>query len=425
MRNLIIAFIAIFLLGNAVSCSENDYDFSETSSENYIKPGIYSTDIILNSEKGNDNTTNTRGIDTINGQFTDEYPYDYIYIHPANNEKEDVLKIPLKDVEYCGDCRGIRLEIEVLEEDAGYIIKSEDGGSLKLSPNDSVYFSTIETPYWEALKQSASPISGRDVFVNSPTINSELLRSRNIYNLNELINLLETPQPSIEMSRHCTAFMISFMFSNVLADSGMFNLTPSEEEWKAALNGSTPDNFYIKLYIGPNFAHKYDLLNNKVIDETEGGFYATNNQTYTQFGLCYYQPATVPGQPTDPASFGGYGYESDYGSYLLSPLNTNIPASEFSIYAFVKYIEDPSKASEGDFLTSDEGSKWFEIPVPSMSLDPNRFHYIIMAFDYHDLNVFFQDATNVTSSTLTRGWFENRAPQEINIKPTKVKVITE
>ena len=93
-------------------------------------------------------------------------------------------------------------------------------------------------------------------------------------------------------------------------------------------------------------------------------------------------------------------------NYLLSPLNTSIPATDFSIYTFIKY-----KSSD---YSSDEGASWFQAQIPGITLETNRIHYIIMAFDIEDLRSQFLPATTTLSRT---PW---SAPRKIGIKPIKV-----
>lgn len=100
--------------------------------------------------------------------------------------------------------------------------------------------------------------------------------------------------------------------------------------------------------------------------------------------------------------FSGYGYETEAGNYLIAPLNTHLPASEFSIYAFIKYAEDPDDLSE-DFLTSDAGAKWFQLVVPSMTLETNRVHYVILAVDVNNLKVFQTSSTSAAATRLSGG----------------------
>lgn len=57
------------------------------------------------------------------GEFTTTYLFDYIYLHSADTKSVDdghqSIEIPLKEVEQCDGCKGIHLEVEVLDDGSG------------------------------------------------------------------------------------------------------------------------------------------------------------------------------------------------------------------------------------------------------------------------------------------------------------------
>lgn len=401
-----------------MSCTDSQ---DEVKPVETVKPGVYATDITLYAEQGEDPDINTRGLNTGTGEFTAVYPYNYIYIHSADNEDSNhkSLKILLKEVEYCDECKGIHLEMEVLDNDGGYTITSSEG-TIKLSNSESVYFSTISSPYWEAEVEGATPVSGSDVFVESDA-NSELLKSANTYTRDELINLIEQDVPVIEMTRHCTGFRVYFMFTHVPANGSTNNViydpntrTDYWEETFPEEENIMPGNFYIKLYLGPNFCHKFDLLNGKAVVEDVGGYYATNGQNYQS--LEYVNYSFTGGDNNSSYSYNGYGYVTADLHYLISPLNANIDASKFSIYAFVKYSPTANSTDES-YLGSDVGSKYFQAVIPDITLTLNRIHYVIMAFDVEDLRKAFIDSSSSTDAKTRSPWEE---PEKIELKPVKV-----
>ena len=285
-----------------------------------VKPGVYATDITLYAEQGEDPDINTRGLNTGTGEFTSVYPYDYIYIHSADNKEDGThksLKIPLKVVEYCDECKGIHLEMEVLDNNGGYTITSSEG-TITLSNSEKVYFSTIPNPYWEAKVEGATPVSRSDVFVESDA-NSELLKSANTYTRDELIHLIEQNVPVIEMTRHCTGFRVYFMFTHVPADGStnnvIFDPNTGENYWNKTLPNTEFSDFYIKLYLGPNFCHKFDLLYSKAVGDDVGGYYATNGQNYQP--LEYVNYSFTGGDNSSSYSYNGYGYVTADLHYLI------------------------------------------------------------------------------------------------------------
>lgn len=390
IQNVLIG-ISLLFCGGLMSCTD---DTETTDVQQSVKPGLYSIDITLTAEPGV--KSETRGLDTGNGEFTNVYPYKYIYIHSAKTDNtHQSIEIPLKNVEHCDGCQGIHMQVEV-EENGGYTIRAEDA-KMTLSADDKVYFSTIEGPYWEAETSGATPVRGSKVFVQNKEINKELLKSTT-YKKEDLVNLMHQGIPTIKMTRHVTGFRVYFMFTHVAADGSTENII-GEDDWIT----DSPTDFSIKLYLGPNFCHQYDVLKDAVVSGDEGGFYATNNQTYQPFEQVRYAYTTGD---NGIGLYQGFGYVTDASNYLLSPLNTSIPATDFSIYAFIKY-----KSSD---YSSDKGASWFKAQIPDITLEPNRIHYIIMAFDIEDLRSQFLTDTNTLSRT---PW---SAPRKIDIKPIKV-----
>lgn len=360
----------------------------------HVSAGTYSSDLLLATEKGGDTQISTRGLDPENGYFTDVYPYDYIYIHSADSKTEaeghKCLKIPLQDVVFCDGCQGIHLEMEVNDSDGGYVIRNKNGESIELAADEKVYFSTIESSYWNATVEGATPVTGSNVFIQDNEVNKELLRSAYEYSKEDLIALLSEQEPDIPMTRHCTAFRVYFMFTNVMADN-MGSI--DEAGWETALGEEYDiENFYIKLYLGPNFTGEYNVYEDEVTDPDASGFYVTNEQKYQQLEYAEYGTTSGTG---GMIMFNGYGYMTDLGNYLIAPLNTHLPAEDFSIYAFVKYAPDGTTIDD-DFLTSDEGAKWFKLQVPSMTLETNRVHYVILSVDVHNLEIFKESSTTDT-----------------------------
>lgn len=429
--NIIIALALCFIFG---ACS-NEENYFEEGTQGEITPGTYYGDLLLNTEDGKDANMITRGGPDGMGTFTDDYPYDYIYLHRADNltdeEEHKSIRIPLKDVEYCDGCQGIHLEVTVLDNEEGYTISTEDGQSITLGNTDEVYFSTVPGTYWEPtiLEDGGSPVSDRDVFVQDNEVNKELLRSALDYSKAELMALLQEGEPHIDMERHCTAFKTFFMFSDVKNGNGNACVI-NENTWNQRMGGEeySYEHFYIKLYIGPNFTNNYNVFSDNTDNDTEGGFYVTNSQQYVQFAQAFNTGQGEADTDGDgeieyaPFSYIGYGYQTEAGNYLISPLNTTIPVEEFSIYAFIKYAPDPSQVDE-DFLTSDEGAKWFEVQIPRMTLQTNTVHWITLAFDIDNLKEAFNpSSTSAASASAALAKTRNQGlPTKMELKhPIKI-----
>lgn len=402
-KNLLFVALSIMMFG---ACASEEYDNITDEKPSVAK--TYSSDLLLATEGGTDPEISTRGLNKEDGEFTSEYPYDYIYIHSADDKRNGdghrSLRIPLKDVAFCNGCQGIHLEMDVLDDNAGggYVVRNEAGESITLAKGESVYFSTIESSYWNANVVGASPVTGSDVFIqDSINTNTELLRSIEEYTEDELIALLSEGEPDIPMSRHCTAFRIYLMFTEFDMFGG--NLT-TENGWNLIMGGEqySPEHFYIKLYLGPNFTKEYDLYDDEVTDPEAKGFYTTNQQKYQPFELSTF---TTESGTSGSVQYGGYGYLTDYSNYLIAPLNTHLPASDFSVYAFIKYTPDITQEPD-DFLTSDEGAKWVQLVVPEMTLQTNIVHYVVLQIEATALNA-FKNQTGTRALGL---------PEEIKVK---------
>lgn len=422
MKKNIISFIAL-CIGVFVftGCDDNEKFFSDDKEES-IAPGIYSTDLIISPNEG-DKAENaiTRGLDTENGQFTNVYPYDYIYLHRADNltgEDHKSIRIPLdRDVDYCDGCKAIHLEVEVLDgETGGYTVRA-GGEEMTLSDEEEVYFSTIPDTYWTSDKAAETP-HGYDTFFQTEGINTELLRSTTDnssssddtnyvptnYNKQQLIELISKGVPQIEMTRHCTAFRVALIFTTINED-GDYNI--GENSWIRIMGEDyARTNFYIKLYLGPNFCHRYNVEKNSVPSDDYGGFYVTNKGNYQQFDRSDYAFESGSGS----SLWQGFGYETAQNNFLIAPLNTNSNLGAFSVYAYIKYCP-PGEAPD---LTSNEGAKWVEIPINNFDVVPNLVHYITIVLNVDQLNV-FKNNSATQSMTRTLG-----GPEKMEVKPLKI-----
>lgn len=406
---IIAAFVCLFF-----SACSNEEDYFADNTQHGSSQMIYS-DIVLEAENGEKETNITRGIG--DQGFTNDYTYDYIYVHSTTDESK-TLKVPLKEVEYCGDCRGIHLEMIVTDNGTGYTLRTEDGQELTLGENEEVYFSSYPNTTWKAspLENVSTPVSHSDVFAKDNDVNMELLRSEQTYGKDALIELLQTPTPQIKLKRHCTGFAVSFMFTNVdeYGGPGQSDYYVTERTWSKYLPNTTPDDFYIKLYIGPNFCHSYNIYNNSVPEEDEGGYYVIQNNQYVPFGEVHFTNSGLVSH--DEIDFRGLGYRTQPEDILIAPLNTALDLTQFSIYAFVKYMPD------GGDVTSDAGSAWLRIPIEDITFTLNRIHNYIICLDINELKEVME--LSGAANTLTRRlWSE---PKELKLKyPVKVLNVQE
>ena len=378
-----------------MSCQDD-----EDTNISTIKPGTYSADIIVNSESGS--TNYSRGIDVKNGIFTSTYEQDYIYLHhvnaDGNEEIGEALYFPMRTD--CGEdkCFNIQVTKNKNGDNISYTIiteaEDETGTpqSMTINENEQIYFSTMKDKIWksEILKEQ-SPIG--DILKQPTNVDDiksrEILRS-GLYTGERLLELMTGDTQYIDLTRHVTGFKINILFTNA-------NVVENEdhiidlEEWHNAFNALgedvNPEDFFIKIYFGPNFAQWYNILNNK----SEGsGYYASNNETYASFEEVK--------QTYNNIAYTGYGYNTT--NTLLSPLYIGEENEEFCIYMCIQYKDGQ------EFYT--------KIYPKNLTLNPNTIHHIILAFDVHDLIPIVTKggtySTRSSSSTF----------QKIDIKPIKV-----
>lgn len=399
------------------ACSNDNENFFDDETHGGVTPGIYTADLVLSSNTGEkSDNIETRGIDLENGFFTNEYPYDYIYLHRADNQTGDAhksIRIPLdRSPEYCDSCSAIHLDVEVLE-DGRYIIRTQplegESEEIILNADDEVYFSTIPDTYWETTPQEEKTPQGNDVFLQDNAVNKELLSSVNTYTKEEIVNLVQEGNPVIEMDRHCTAFRVAFMFTNAEYKK------ISEFEWNFYMSGEigntnyAPENFYMKLYLGPNFCHSYNVEKDNVPEDDEGGYYSVNEGEYAPFELSEFGNE---GGVSGTGYWSGFGYKTDLSNYLIAPLNKD-DTRLFSLYAYIKYCPPGQEPDQ-----TDNGAKWIEIPINNFVVSANVVHFIGIALNYEELKREFVDAqkASVAKTRLVQ------SPEKIELK-TPAKVI--
>ena len=281
-KNLFVLLACVSLF----SCSDNTHEGEEQTP---VTPGVYNIDVLLQPES--ENKAEGRALDVTNGTFTNVYPYNYIYLHKADNLEvgHESLYVPLVNSD-CIDCeKAIQLEVKV-NEDESYVVrvKGQDTPVLNVEAGDKVYFSSIPHAYWTASVLEGESIPVQSEFLPSP-IDPELNKTTTVlaqtsassggsensgevlksgtYTCEQLIDLQNDPE--ILLTRHCTGFRVYFMFSKVLITGGNSSIDEYGIEWEETL-GVPTTNFSIKMYFGPNFATKYDVLNNVVAADDPG-----------------------------------------------------------------------------------------------------------------------------------------------------------
>ena len=381
-----------------MSCQDD-----EDTNISTIKPGTYSADIIVNSESGS--TNYSRGIDVEKGIFTSTYEQEYIYLHRVKSNGDNTytesesLYIPMeKD---CGEDKCFNIQV-IVKDNNTYTIttKNKEGASqsITLNKDEEIYFSTMEGREWSSkILTNESPIEDLEGPIFEQPSDEAGVKSREIlksdfYTGSELSELITGDTQYIDLTRHVTGFKINILFTNanvVENEDHIIDLDGWHNAFNALGEDVNPEDFFIKIYFGPNFAQWYDILN----DNSEGsGYYASNNETYDSFEEVK--------QTYNNIAYTGYGYNTT--NTLLSPLYIGEANKEFRIYMCIKYKEDGQ-----EFYT--------EIRPKNLTMNPNTIHHMILAFDVHDLIPIVTEKGGTYSTRSSSSTF-----QKIDIKPIKV-----
>ena len=376
-----------------MSCQDD-----EDTNISTIKPGTYSADIIVNSESGS--TNYSRGIDVKNGIFTSTYEQEYIYLHhvnaDGNEEIGEALYIPMRTD--CGEDKCFNIQVTKNEngDNISYTIIAKDGTpqSMTINAKEQIYFSTMKDQTWESeILKEQSPIG--DILKQPTNVDDiksrEILRS-GLYTGERLLELMTGDTQYIDLTRHVTGFKINILFTNanvVENEDHIIDIKGWHDAFNALGEDVNPEDFFIKIYFGPNFAQWYNILNDK---SAGSGYYASNNETYASFEEVK--------QTYNNIAYTGYGYNTT--NTLLSPLYIGEENKEFRIYMCIKYKE--------------EGQEFYtEIRPKNLTMNPNTIHHMILAFDVHDLIPIVTREGGTYSTRSSSSTF-----QKIDIKPIKV-----
>ena len=383
-----------------MSCQDD-----EDTNISTIKPGTYSANIIVNSESGS--TNYSRGIDVEKGIFTSTYEQEYIYLHhvneKGNEEIGEALYFPMRTD--CGEdkCFNIQVTKNKNGDNISYTIiteaEDETGTpqSMTINENEQIYFSTMKDQIWKPdTLTNRSPID-KITILQQPEEEEEIksreiLRSE-LYTGDRLLGLMTGDTQYIDLTRHVTGFKIHILFTNTDVAENEDHILKIDGWHNALGEDVNPEDFYIKIYFGPNFAQYYDILKNN----SEGfGYYASHNQTYVPFEKV--------DQTITNITYTGYGYNTTYT--LLSPLyKTFLTEEEYKDFQFRIYMCIQYNGKE--FYT--------EIRPKNLTMNINTIHHIILAFDVHDLIPIVTEKGGTYSTRSSSSTF-----QKIDIKPIKV-----
>ncbi len=362
-----------------MSCTDDKNIGEITDSSQPIEPGTYIVGINLGLE-----TPLTKGV-TTNLTFDEVYESDVIYLHKiVDGEEATYIEIPVQTYDCqnpnaMSKCEGFIYQIE--KKDNGTITITAvdpetrepiENRSMSVNENDSFYFSSMPTRYWsvpEDNQTSYNPptetmASSNELYKRQKESNVEIYRSVDNF---EGIRDLISSAGDLELERKCSGFTFSALFLDM--DENGIIPDPDEEENESRLTrsefeevmGDSPDNWYVKVYIGSMFTSKYDMQE-KTGEQDAGGFYASSDRdTYinngTDNGLYTKFRSATNGNSQN--SLRGFGYNSYSDNYLFSPTNENY-ANDLILYVYIKHWTGEGDPTD-DWLSSDEGAMYTQM----------------------------------------------------------------
>ena len=428
-----------------MSCTDDKNIGEITDSSQPIEPGTYIVGINLGLE-----TPLTKGV-TTNLTFDEVYESDVIYLHKiVDGEEAKCIEIPVQTYDcqnpnVMSQCEGFIYQIE--KKDNGTITITAvdpetrepiENRSMSVNENDSFYFSSMPTRYWsvpEDNQTSYNPptetmASSNELYKRQKESNVEIYRSVDNF---EGISDLISSAGDLELERKCSGFTFSALFLDM--DENGIIPDPDEEENESRLTRSefeevmrdSPDNWYVKVYIGSMFTSKYDMQE-KTGKQDAGGFYASSDRdTYinngTDNGLYTKFRSATNGNSQN--SLRGFGYNSYSDNYLFSPTNENY-AHDLILYVYIKHWTGEGDPTD-DWLSSDEGAMYTQITgsdVINTTVQDGVFYECGATIDIRELyaaavaNDLITESSTSTVNALSKS-VSNGAPKKFTLHNAK------
>lgn len=404
----VVALIAVFAFMSIhlISCSEKDETIKE------IKPGVYYIDMNLSP------FVTTRGIQD-NHDFDTKYDPDFIFLHKIGSEENIMFPVynncPNSDNT---TCKGFCYRIEVDEAGNATITpKNADGSyaseSITIGKDETCYFSSWPSDNWEMSEEQISSTHWVDdpnnpyyFYYRDKNINQEIYRSQSDMTVNDLII-----NSDITMQRSCAGFNVLGLFYDNNAQTsigGFTQYTMTEEQFKNIM-GTSPDEWYIKIYIGGTcFPDAYNIETRVPKNTHPNGYYSSgdgdkfeqaeiSDQTFLPFNLTAYASGST--------IYGSYGYYTQPGNHLFTPVSET-KTGEVHIYILIKHWTGEGEPSE-EWLKSDIGALQTTI-VSGASIYPinNTFYNMGLVIDLHEFKKAWEqnggDAGQMSSISATR-----------------------
>lgn len=435
-----------FLIGSCLvttSCTDNSINSNDSPQP--VEPGVYYVGMTLGTLQGNA----TKGV-VDNKAFDEIYEYDYIYLHKTGEATgTEPTSIRLSVWNCCEENqKGIRYRICIQEDGSAKITPiyvDEDGNyqhdenhNIDLAPNETCYFSSWETDEWQLDNNQISTETVGDesyqFFYRNQKNNREIYRSETEYNIDDL-----SQDGDLTLVRACAGFTLVGLFYDSSAgekfdDDGTMLYDMDADKFEKIM-GDSPDNWYIKIYIGgSSFSNQYDIKEEKASTNSngyyssgDGGKYVNEDidtQQYLRFSKRLY---------LDGSMYNGYGYYTRtqeegtnplIGNYLFTP----VTGEQVDVYILIKHWTGGDGTSPNEtWLNSDEGALQTKVDLSNTSaIYPANNYYYRMGL-LMDINTFKQAwednysslSTTTTPTVLTKSP-SGATVREFTLKDAKV-----
>lgn len=361
--------IPFFLVGTMLllaSCSE---EIDNTTTGTTAEPGTYIVGINLNMEVPLTKGINYGG----NGLFSfdSNYSYDSIYLHNGNK----FISIPVSENAECDEgCKGFTYKICTDNGQTTITPIKADGSEsdekLQIDSNYLTYFSSSSEDIWQATESGAETVphdASAKLYKRTQENNVELFRSTENLTVEDLQN-----GGQLNMKRVCSGFTFFCTFTD-RTDNEL-----TEEDFEEHM-GASPENFYIKIYIGgPAFTDTYNVTTQEGNENATDGYYASGD-SFKENDYGNTDPVSLRDSISSNRYGLGCGYATLEGNELITPIRDR---GTVMAYIYITYKNQTVYTEVQNIVTAVEGN----------------FYRIGADIDILELKAAFDDYDNLPTS---------------------------
>ena len=368
------------------SCTDNDNIDNNVSSKP-VEPGIYYVGMKLNATR----EATTKGVDA-NINFDTFYDYTYIYLHKKNEGgTEETIQFPVWKCDECAENEvGIRYRICIQEDGSAIITPIKSDGEhdntqqMTLTENDECYFSSWPTAEWQLGDEqiSAETVGNEDYhfFYRNQENNKEIYRSEDNYSIADLQS-----DGDLSIVRACAGFNLLGLFydsSNPVDKFGQSGKRyPMSETIFEDIMKSSPDEWYIKIYIGgDSYPNQYNI-ESETSTSSQNGYYSSGDGSKfseEDIDTQQYLPFSQREYGQGENSYEAYGYYTkgkdentgEIGNHLFTP----VTGEEVNVYILVKHWTGEDDPTE-EWLNSDIGALQTKVSLTGNTTPENNYFY--------------------------------------------------